>query len=298
MDREKVINELEKQIASKPFLEIPTIMQQGWPVLYSTYHASNLAQQDQQMALKDSRLGELLLKRIVKQCRPSLEGGELMNDRELKNISNIGKEAMKAGGYGNYIIKSLCAEIILFNLSGRIVENPKVASSVEGLMEQLNLQQQNWKSELKKLAEDDPFLKGKSDLLDKALGEENIFGGFLALGLDSGNALTLHEHRSRSYGVMFQESNVLDLLYSTTIADLYLFVGLRGLNEYVSRSGIIPDFQKGVTPLLYEIKNKKPNLYAFPAFGVRYLSSDHIDYLVRIHRDPAAKKAFLSRLLD
>jgi len=300
-DEIKVITELQAQVQGTDWDRLTQLIASSpvWPQVPSSFQASKLNGEPKVAAELKIKLADTLRARIVEQCKPFIADGKDMDIQTLNDLAAVSNRLWQVGGYGNYVVATLCSEIVFYDLSGRLVGD-STADTVAELAAKLTPEKTDWKGRLKSLAPADPFLAtlDKAPLIDEAIKKESLVEAFMALGLGLADAGTLYGRRANNYSDMLNGHYVLDLLYSTAMTEKSFLIGLRGTIEYMKSGGSLDDIKKFNAKQFLVIFKKSGATYNYPSLGVRSISPDDIGYLISIHNDPRIKEAFQARLLN
>jgi hypothetical protein len=265
-----------------------------WPVIISPHASEQLAEKEKQTALQSIQIGEALLEKMAAAFKSDSDPQSPEVESEVALYTSLASGLRRSGGYGNLLLADSANRLAIYRVSGWVVFHPDQTSESTRLLEMLSVPVVDATELLGQLRDQGVESAKSPAIIEKVRQGKNLFEAF---DLANANFNLIFDPSAQSAARLLKESSVIGVITRMAITESLVRVNI---------SGAIRFFQKGGTYAELNSKDIRPfesrmgadaRHYNYRLLQMKKLRVSDVMYLIGIHKDPAARSAFIKMVL-
>jgi hypothetical protein len=256
----------------------------------SPYAAGLLPSPQKEIEADKIKLAESMLRKISAEFVAANDPAKEALESEILLYGKMAAGFARSGGYGNLLLADAVLRLAIYRISGWLIYHTDDVVEVNKLLKLVAMPKVNVRSLLLDLANQDPVTSSRHDAISALQERATILDASRVLGINYGDVV----FSDRSTSVLLQKPSAIAVVYRMAETDALFEVNIKGMLKFFEKGGDYSEIDSREARPFYRRMLGESSKFNSPAIGVREFGVNHVECLVRIHKDLNAKNAYLN----
>src|ERR1043166_6733955 len=208
-----------------------------WPRIESKYAYEEVTGTQRKGGPELLGLAESMRSRLHSSFQPDAKIDDAELTKQLDDYASIAGALTRAGGYSNLVLQDTVGRLMIFRLSGWLIENPTETHRAEVLFEKVEIPRVNLNTLVAQLRNDDRALARMPQDVVPTADAKSIYQAFIPIGLKMADVLAFNDPERVKTSVLLKEASVPALAYRMATTEALKSVHLQGLIRFLEAGG-------------------------------------------------------------
>ncbi len=241
-----------------------------WPRIESKHAYEEVAGIQLKSGPELLELAERLRSRLHSSFQPDAKIDNAELTTQLDDYASIAAALRGAGGYSNLVLQDTVGRLMIFRLSGWLIENPTETRQAEALFEKVEIPRVNLNTLVAQLRNQDRALARMPQDVMPTAEAKSIYQAFTPIGLKMADVLAFNDPEKVKTSVLLKDAAVPALAYRMATTEALKSVHLRGLIRFLKAGGSLTELDPADIRNFEKRMGQEAKSFNYPLLEIRH----------------------------